>query len=124
MVHSVRHWTSFFVGLVILCFGLFHLIGKKAWLGPVGGLTGTILAYILAIGGLYVIIDAFFEFSFHSGIGIATLIIGLLFFGLGIINVLASFGVITFSVPIATMIYNILFVVEGVFLMIACFVMD
>ncbi len=124
MVHSVRHWTSFFVGLLILLFGLFQLIGKQDWLGPLAGLSGTILAYILAFGGLYVIIDSFFEFSFHSGMGIATLIVGLVVFGLGIVNVLSAHGALAFSVPIADLLYHILFVIEGILLMIATFVMD
>jgi len=124
MVHSLRHWSSFFAGLVLLCFGLFQLIGKAGWLGPLGGLTGGVLAYVLAFGGLYVIIDSFFEFSFHSGLGITTLIIGLIVFGLGLVNLLNGFGVLSFSVPIVDFIYHILFVIEGVMMMIACFVMD
>ncbi len=124
MVHAVRHWVSFVIGLVIALFGLFSLIGKESWLGPAGGLTGSILAYVLAFGGLYMVFDSFFEYSFHSGIFITTFIAGIVVFGLGIINVLHSFDAVAFSVPIPAFLYDLLFVVEGLFLVIATFVMD
>jgi hypothetical protein len=31
-MHSLRHWSSFFVGVLIFLFGLFPLIGKDEWL--------------------------------------------------------------------------------------------
>jgi hypothetical protein len=121
----MRHWGLGFVpGAFLALFGLFMLIGKKAWLGPLGGLAGTVLAYLLAIGGLLVIIDSFFEFSFHSGIGISTLLVGLLVFGLGLVNVLSAAKVLSFSVPVSAVLYHVLFVIEGAMLIIATFVMD
>lgn len=124
-MHSIRHWISFFTGLLILLLGLLPLIGKAALLGPMNSLPGTILAYILAFGGLFVIVDSFFEFSFHSGVGIATLIIGLLVFALGLLMVLGNHGVLSFKIGfLTTLIYNILFILEGLFLMIGCFIMD
>ncbi|MDD9953093.1 MAG: hypothetical protein OXR66_02050 [Candidatus Woesearchaeota archaeon] len=122
-MHAARHWISFFVGLLLGLFGLFNLLGKTAWLGPLAGVTGSVLAYILAIGGLYVIIDSFFEFTFHSGMGLTTLLIGLVVFGLGLVNVLSGFGVLGFSVPIPNLVYHMLFIVEGIFLMIGTFTM-
>lgn len=126
-MHSVRHWISFFVGAIIFVLGLFPLIGKANWLGPINSLPGSILAYIVAFGGLYIIIDSFFEFTFHSGIGIATLLVGLLVLGLGMVVILHNFGVIGFSIPFMAesgIVYNILFILEGLFLMMGTFVMD
>lgn len=124
-MHSVRHWTSFFVGLVILLLGLFPLIGKGSYLGPLNSVLGAIAIYIVAFGGLYVIVDSFFEFTFHSGMGITTLLVGLLVLGVGLITILHEMGKIGFSIPFVGMtFYNILFVLEGLFLMIGCFVMN
>ncbi len=126
-MHSVRHWISFFTGAIIFCLGLFPLIGKEAWLGPLNATTlGTIAVYIIAFGGLYIIVDSFFEFTFHSGIGITTLLIGLAVFGLGLVSILHNKGVITFGISFLgiAIVWQILFMLEGLFLMIACFIMD
>jgi hypothetical protein len=126
-MHSLRHWSSFFVGVLIFLFGLFPLIGKDEWLFFLGGnVYGNIAMYLVAFGGLYIIIDSFFEFTFHSGIGIATLLVGLLVFAIGLITILHNFGMIAFSIPFVDqmIVWNILFILEGLFLMLGCFVMD
>lgn len=128
-MHSVRHWTSFFVGVIIFLLGLLPLIGKGAWLGPlITTWWGTVAAYIVAFGGLYIIVDSFFEFTFHSGIGVTTLLIGLLVFAMGLVTILHSMGVLAFKIPFMTpeskIVYYILFMLEGLFLMLACFMMD
>jgi hypothetical protein len=56
-----------------------------------GNVYGNIAMYLVAFGGLYIIIDSFFEFTFHSGIGIATLLVGLLVFAIGLITILHNF---------------------------------
>lgn len=127
-LHSIRHWISFFFGMLIFVFGLFPMIGKDAWLFNLSHhASAVILAYIVAFGGLYIIVDSFFEFTFHSGVGIFTLLIGLIIFSMGLIVVLHSMAVIPFSIPFldkANIIYQILFVLEGLFLMVAAFIMD
>jgi len=124
-MHSIRHWISFFVGIIIFLLGLFPLIDKTEWLGPLNSVVGQILIYILAFGGLYIIVDSFFEFTFHSGLGITTLLIGLVIFGLGLIVILHSMGVIAFTITfLSNIVYYILFMLEGLFLMLGCFVMD
>lgn len=126
MVHSLRHWASFFVGAIIFCLGFFPLIGKSAWLGPISNSVILVIGqYIVAIGGLYIIIDSFFEFTFHSGLGIATLIVGLIVFALGLVTILHDMGQISFHIGfLNAIVYQILFILEGLFLMIGCFVMD
>jgi hypothetical protein len=125
-MHSVRHWTSFFVGVIIFLLGFFPLIGKGAWLGPLNAtVLGAIAMYIVAFGGLYIIIDSFFEFTFHSGLGITTLVIGIAVFGLGLVAILKSMGAIAFGfAALPLIVYNVLFMLEGLFLMLGCFVMD
>lgn len=125
-MHSVRHWISFFVGVLIFIFGLFPLIGKDAWLLNVTTtIPGIVFAYVVALGGIYVIFDSFFEYTFHSSIFIASFLVGLVVFGVGLTTVLKSMGVIAFGFDnIPLIIYQILFMIEGLFLMLGCFVMD
>ncbi len=127
-MHSIRHWISFFVGAIIFVLGLFPLIGKDAWLfNLTKSVPGVVLAYIVAFGGLYIIVDSFFEFTFHSGVGMGTLIVGLVVLALGLVAVLSSMKVIAFSLGFMAafgIVYEILFMLEGLFLMIACFIMD
>lgn len=125
-MHSVRHWLSFFVGLIIFCLGLFPLIGKSAWLGPLNSVLGQITIYVIAFGGFYIIVDSFFEFTFHSGLGITTLLVGLVVFGLGLVSILHQMGKIAFGLSFLEIpiIWQSLFMLEGLFLMLGCFVMD
>ncbi len=127
-MHSIRHWISFFVGAFIFVLGLFPLIGKDAWIfNLTKSAPGIVFAYIVAFGGLYIIVDSFFEFTFHSGVGVGTLLIGFIVLGLGLVAVLSSMKVITFSLSFMAafgIVYEILFMLEGLFLMIACFIMD
>lgn len=125
-MHSVRHWISFFVGLLIFLLGLFPLIGKSNWIPLHDTIFGVVAAYIVAFAGLYIIVDSFFEFTFHSGIGITTLLIGLVVCALGVIVVLDNMGVVAWGVSgwLSPIIYQVLFILEGLFLMIACFIMD
>ena len=123
-----KGWISMIVGLILLAIGLVPLL--NGWgviqFGLPGFLTSLlsgIIVYLLAIGALYLIIDAFME-DVGDPIGMTTLIVGVLIFALGIIALLNSFGVIGFSIPFLNdMIYNILFAIEGIFLIIAAFVM-
>ena len=123
-----KGWISMIVGVILLGIGLIPLLNGWGVLpfglpGFLTNLLSGIVVYLLAIGALYLIIDAFME-DVGDPIGMATLIIGIAIFALGIIILLNSFGVIGFSIPFLNeMIYNILFVIEGIFLIIAAFVM-
>ena len=123
-----KGWISMIVGIILLAIGLIPLLNGWGVLpfGLPGFLTGLLsgtVVYILAIGALYLIIDAFME-DVGDPIGMTTLIVGILIFALGIITLLNSFGVIGFSIPFLNeMIYNILFAIEGILLIIAAFVM-
>lgn len=76
----------------------------------------TVAAYLLAGGGLFLLIDAWGEWGEH--IGQVSLIIGLLVIALGLIQILGSFGVIPMLISLPIIAYNIIFVVEGVLLII------
>ena len=123
-----KGWISMIVGVILLGIGLIPLLNSWGVLpfglpGFLTSLLSGIVVYVLAIGALYLIIDAFME-DVGDPIGMTTLIVGILIFALGIITLLNSFGVIGFSIPFLNeMIYNILFAIEGIFLIIAAFVM-
>jgi hypothetical protein len=121
-MHTVRHWTSFFVGALIFVLGFLPLIGKAPAI--LDNVPAQVLSFVVAFGGLYLIIDSFFEYTFHSGVFLVSFLVGLLVFGFGLVSVLHEMGKIAFSVTIDSIVYNILFMLEGLFLMLACFVMD
>ncbi len=119
---------SLIVGLLLLALGGIPLLGQ---LGLVGlalpgfltGVIGSIAIYIVAAGGLYMIIDGFLE-GIDEPNGIFTFVIGLIILVIGIINILSGVGILGFTIPfMTTMVFNILFVVEGLFLAIGAFFM-
>jgi len=123
-LHSGRHWASFIAGAVIFTLGLLPLINEApAFLNNV---LGQIAIYIIAFGGLYVIVDSFFEYTFHSGVFITSFLVGLVVFGVGLVTILNQMGKLTFHIlpPQLSVLYYILFMLEGLFMMLAAFFMD
>ena len=121
---QVRDWISGIVGLIIFLLGLLPLIGKFNFLN---GLPSTISVWIIAIAGLYLAVNSLTEITnsnivgwWSFGVAIAVLIIGLF-------PLLHTFGIgpawFEFNWLNRTA-YNIIFIIEGVFLMIATFAME
>lgn len=124
-MHSIRHWMSFAVGIVIFLLGLLPLIGQASLIPFYGSASITVLAFIVAFGGLYIIIDSFFEMMFHTMTGIVTMVVGFIVAAIGTVVVLSDLGVLAFNIPfLHAIIFYVLFILEGLFLMIATFVMD
>ncbi len=122
-----KGWISLILGLALLVLGVLPILEKLGILGanPIAFVTDTltinILQYIVAAAGLVLIIDAFMEMD---SLRIWTLIVGLVVLALGLIPVLSSFGVIGFTIPFLTaLIYQIIFILEGILLVIAAFAM-
>jgi hypothetical protein len=124
-----RSIPSLLVGLILLVLGVVPILAqfKVLSFGLPAFLTGIIpkiALFVIAFGALYMIIDAFLE-GVDEPNGIFTLIVGALIFIVGIVNVLNQFGVIGFKIPFLTpLVYNIIFVVEGLFLAIGAFFMQ
>ena len=58
-MHSIRHWLSFFAGLIIFLLGLFPLIGKEAWLGFLdSSVIGKIAVFIIAFEVVLTVVRA------------------------------------------------------------------
>ena len=76
---------------------------------------------VIAGAGAWLFIDSILEINSYK---MFTLIAALAFFGIGIIQILNGFGIIGFSIPfLSTMVYNIIFVIEGILLIVAFFAM-
>jgi len=121
---QTRDWISGLIGAVIFLLGLMPLIGKFDFLNnfPV-----TLLTWIVAGAGLYLAMNSIIEITnsnivgwWSFGVAIAVLIIGLF-------PLLHSFGIgpswFEFN-WLNRAAYNIIFIIEGVFLMIATFAME
>lgn len=121
---QARDWISGAVGAVIFLLGLMPMLGKFTFLNnwPV-----PILIWIVAGAGFYLMINSVIEITnsniigwWSFGVAITVLIIGLL-------PLLHSFGIgpAFFEFKwLSRAAYNIIFIVEGVFLMIATFAME
>jgi len=119
-----KDWISGAVGAVIFCLGLLPMLGYLTFLND---LSATLLIWIIAGAGFYLAINSIIEITnsnivgwWSFGVAIAVLVIGLF-------PVLHSFGIgpagFAFNWLNRTA-YNVIFIIEGVFLMIATFAME
>lgn len=122
-----KGWISIVVGFILVTLGVIPILNMFNIISfTLPGFLQTIIAvialYVIAGAGLYIIIDAFMEDD-HARL--ISIIVGLIFLAIGIINVLGGFGIIPFTIPFLTLIvYQIIFVIEGIFLILAAFWMD
>ena len=121
---QMRDWISGLIGAVIFLLGLLPLLGKFEFLN---NLPVSLLTWIVAGAGLYLAVNSIIEITnsnivgwWSFGVAIAVLVIGLLplLHGFGIGPSWFEFNWLNRTA------YNIIFIVEGVFLMIATFAME
>jgi len=115
-----KDWISGLVGLVILCLGLFPLLNKFG-VGPgwfAFNLPVMLLSWVVVIGGFYLIINSFIEITNSNIVGWISFLIAAIITVLGVLQVL---GKITW---ISGMVFNVIFVIIGLFLIIATFAME
>ena len=121
---QMRDWISGAVGAVIFLLGLMPMLGYLTFLND---LPATLMIWIVAGAGLYLAVDSIIEITnsnivgwWSFGVAIAVLVIGLF-------PLLHSFGIgpawFEFNWLNRTA-YNIIFIIEGFFLMIATFAME
>lgn len=121
---QTRDWISGIVGAVIFLLGLMPMIGRFTFLN---NLPISLLTWIVAGAGFYLAINSIIEITnsnivgwWSFGVAIAVLIIGLF-------PLLHTFGIgpAWFEFPwLKGTAYNIIFIIEGIFLMIATFAME
>jgi hypothetical protein len=121
-----KGWISIFTGIFVIALGLIPLLNTWGVIGfnlpaIIIKIIPTIAIWALPALAIFLFIDAIDEDDTIRGV---TIILGIIFLALGIIQILGTFGVIGFKIPISDMVYQIMFVVEGLFLFIATFAMD
>ena len=123
-MRQMRDWISGLVGAVIFLRGLMPMLGK---ITSLNNLPVSLLTWIVAVAGLYLMVNSVIEITnsniigwWSFGISAAVLIIGLfpILHGFGIGPSWFEFKWLSRNV------YSILFILEGIFLMIATFAME
>lgn len=127
---EAKDWISLLVGIVLTALGLLPLLNKwgagPSWFA-LPWLPLQFAAFIVAIAGFYLMIESVIEITNSNAIGWVSFMIATLLMATGILQVLARFsiGPEWFALPfIKETVYLIIFVVEGLFLMIAMFAME
>ncbi len=117
---GMKSTLSLILGVILTILGGLPLLNKLGVtvLALPAGLSGALpqlVAYILAVGGFYLLIDAWDEWG--EWYFWVTVVVGLAALTAGVIMALHSLGVLGFTVPFMTpTAYNSLFVVEGLLL--------
>jgi len=127
-----RDYISGVIGLVLFIFGLVPILESFNVLnfGITGILASTWFAaaipFVLAILGLYLAIESVEELFNSNSIGWISFIIGAIVLVVGLLLSLKAFGIGPglFGLVISPIIYSIIFLIEGAFLMIAMFMME
>ncbi len=119
-----RDTVSFFVGLILLAFGLIPLLvkfGILGWTLPgfIANLPFSIAIWVIAIFGLYIVMDGFIEPPAHS-LHIILIVAGLVLFIIGLLPILHNFGVLGMSFGFLDnlILYMSVITLEGILLMI------
>lgn len=121
---QVRDWISGLIGAVIFLLGLLPLIGKFESLN---NLPVSLLVWLVAGAGFYLMINSIIEITNSNIVGWWSFIVAGTVLLIGLLPLLHSFGI---GPPwfefkwLSRTAYNIIFVIEGFFLMIATFAME
>ena len=86
-----------------------------------------IFIYILAGAGLYLAVESIREILNSNKIGMISFVVGAVVLLIGLLPLLNGYGIgpAWFAFPwLSTMVYQILFIIEGLFLFIAMFAME
>ena len=127
-----KDWISFFIGVLLFVFGALHLYSTWgsgfSWFSPEKFAFLSILPYIAAAGGFYLMVNSVIEITNSNAIGWFSFLVAVLFLAAGVLQTLYnqfSIGPSFFALSfIKGFVYYIIFTIEGIFLMIACFAME
>jgi hypothetical protein len=119
-----RDTISFFVGLLVAAVGLLPLLERFGVIGfsvPfLDQVSVQVFVWLVAVFGLYVLIDGIIEPPMHS-LHKILIVAGLVMFLIGLLPILKNFGVIGFGLPFIQgnlLLYQILLAIEGITLVI------
>jgi len=117
---EAKDWISGLVGALILALGLLPLLNARgigpSWFGL--SLPVKLLSYVVVIGGFYLIINSFIEITNSNTVGWISFAVAAVVTGLGVLQVLGKIS------WISGMVFNIIFIIIGLFLIIATFAME
>ena len=116
---GARKNIGLFLGVVIFIIGILGVLSGMSILKFQLPLTINVAAWILAVGGLYLIVESVTEFGMKRALALSIAFIVLVIASIPILNQL---GIITFVIPgITLLVYHILLTIEAIFLIINSF---
>jgi hypothetical protein len=127
LVYTTRNYMSMLVGLILFIVGgipVLNYFGAIAFTLP-GFLTNIIadvVFWIIAVMGMYIVIDGFMEAQHSMWHGLL-LLMGVIFIIIGLIPILNNRGVIPFGFDFlkSLIVYNTIITIEGILLLIGGF---
>ena len=121
---QTRDWISGLIGSIIFLLGLMPILGKFEFLN---NLPVSLLTWIVAGAGLYLAVNSIIEITNSNIVGWWSFILAIAVLIIGLFPLLHGFNIgpawFEFKWLNRTA-YNIIFILEGVFLMIATFAME
>ena len=121
-----RHLGSLVCGLLLIPLGLIPILSHFNVIafnlpGFINNVVGIIGLYVVAGVGFWLFIEAWMEEETARHV---TLLCSILFLAVGIISILNQFNIIGFTIPfLVPMVYNVIFVIEGLLLILAAILM-
>lgn len=121
---DMKDWMSGLAGAIIFLLGLLPILNKSgkgaAWFGF--ELSIIVMAWILLLGSVYLLVDAFVEITNSNIFGWISLLIALVFGAIGLLRILSGkFTGFLAMEWVTAGTYSILFLILGFFLMIGTF---
>ena len=121
---QMRDWISGLIGALIFLLGLMPVLGKFTFLN---NLPVSLLTWIVAGAGFYLMINSIIEITNSNIVGWWSFVVAIIVLIVGLLPLLHSFniGPAWFEFKwLSRTAYNIIFIIEGFFLMIATFAME
>ena len=121
---QARDWISGLIGSVIFLLGLMPILGKFEFLN---NLPVSLLTWVVAGAGLYLAVNSIIEITNSNIVGWWSFILAVAVLIIGLVPLLHGFniGPACFEFKwLNRTAYNIIFILEGIFLMIATFAME
>ena len=115
---GARKNTGLFLGIIISIIGILGILTGINILKFQMPLSINVLAWILALGGLYLIVTSVTEIGAKKVIGLLVAFVALI---IASMPILGQFGIISFSLGINLLVYYIPLTIEGIFLVMSAF---
>ncbi|MDA1196812.1 MAG: hypothetical protein O2779_02520 [Nanoarchaeota archaeon] len=126
---DMKDWISGAVGTLILLLGALPLISTFG-VGPewfAFNFPVALLSWVVAVGGFYLIINSVIEITNSNIVGWISFGTAAVFTTIGVLKVLGQFGKVSgfFAMDfVSGIIFNVIFIILGCFLMVATFAME